>query len=373
MSIEIKKVTTSKELKQFIDFYKTLYATSKQAAIPLRFDEIATLRADKNPAFHHCKGEYFLAVEGKRIVGRIAVIINQLECEKINKKIGRFGWFDFIDNKEVSKALMERGIAWLKEHNITELHGPLGFSDFDRQGMLLEGYDHPGTFATLYNYPYYIEHLQDLGFKKSIDWVEFRINLETSPFEKIQKLADIVEERRGYHNIIIKSRKQLRKYFPDIFRLLNQGYDNLYGYVALTDEQTKHYAEMFINLVNPDLVCLIADKNENVVAFGLTMPSLTKACQKAQGNLFPFGWYHLLKAIKKNDTLDFYLIAADKEHQKKGVTAPIMAKISKSVQKMNFKYAETNIMLEDNKDIHAMWKIFEYEQHKRRRCFIKSI
>ncbi len=373
MSIEIKKVNSSKDLKQFVNFYKELYLSSDYAPIPLYFDEIATLKFDKNPAFNHCEGAYFLAFQDNKVVGRIAAMINRLECEKVNKKIGRFGWFDFIDDKAVSKALMEKAIEWLKEHDINTVHGPLGFSDFDRQGMLLEGYDRLGTFATLYNYPYYIEHLEALGFEKSTDWVEFRINLETSPFEKIQRLADVVEERAGYHNIELKSRKQIRKYFPEIFRLLNQGYDKLYGYVALTEEQSKHYAEMFINLVNPKLVCLVADKNENIVAFGLTMPSLTKACQKAKGNLFPFGWWHLLRAMKKNDTLDFYLIAVDKEHQKKGVTAPIMAKIANSVREMKLKYAETNIMLEDNNDIHAMWRMFEYEQHKRRRCFIKSI
>ncbi len=373
MSIEIKKVTTSKELKQFINFFKTLYSSCEYAPIPLSFDEVETLNPDKNPAFKHCESEYLLALKDNKVVGRIAVIINRLECEKVNKKIGRFGWFDFIDDKAVSKALIEAGIAWLKEREVTQLHGPLGFSDFDRQGMLLEGYDRLGTFATLYNYPYYIEHLEALGFEKSTDWVEFRIDLKSSPIEKIKRMADVVEQRAGYHNIELKSRKQIRKYFPDIFRLLNQGYDDLYGYVALTDEQTKHYAEMFINLVNPELICLIADKDENVVAFGLTMLSLTNACKKANGNLFPFGWWHLLKALKKNDTLDFYLIAVDKAHKKKGVITPIMAKIAEAVQKMNLKYAETNIMLEDNHDIHAMWKIFEYEQHKRRRCFIKSI
>ncbi len=373
MSIEIKRVSTPKELKQFINFFKTLYSSCEYAPIPLSFDEMETLKPDKNPAFKHCESEYLLALKDNKVVGRIAVIINRLECEKVNQKIGRFGWFDFIDDKAVSKALMEAGIAWLKERNITQLHGPLGFSDFDRQGMLLEGYDRLGTFATLYNYPYYIEHLEAFGFEKSIDWVEFRINIENSPLEKVQRIATIVEQRSGYHNIEIKTKKQLRKYFPDIFRLLNQGYDDLYGYVALTDEQTKHYAEMFINLVNLKLVCLIADRDEKVVAFGLTMPSLTKACQRAKGSLFPLGWWHLLKALKKNDTLDFYLIAVDKEHQKKGVTAPIMAKIANTVQEMNIKYAETNIMLETNKDIQATWHNFDYEQHKRRRCFIKTI
>lgn len=374
MSIVIKEVKTKADLKAFVHLYTSLYKDCSYAALPLHFDEIGTLSKDKNPAHKHCTSQYWMAYKEGKAVGRIAAFINQLECERQQKMIGRFGWFDFIDDKKVSKALMDKALEWLKQQDIIQVHGPLGFSDLDRQGLLIEGFDQLSTFATNYNHSYYPSHIENLGLEKSTDWIEFKLYVENVDYPRFKKIADFVSKKKGYEIIKCKNKKDLRQYIPQIFRLLNQEYDGLYGFIPLTEEQIEYYTNMFIGLVSLDLICLVQDTEGNLVGFGLTMPSFSKACDKAKGKLLPLGWYHFLKAMRKNDTVDFYLIAIDKEHQNNGVNALFMAHITEAAMKMKIKWAETNIMLEDNDKIHSMWnRFFEYQQHKRRRCYTINI
>ncbi|MCL3782599.1 hypothetical protein EMN47_19615 [Prolixibacteraceae bacterium JC049] len=370
MSIAIKEVKNKADLKAFIHLYTRMYKDCKYSASPLHFDEVGTLRTDKNPAHKHCTSQYWIAYKDGKPAGRIAAFINRLECEKENKMIGRFGWYDFIDDKAVSKALMDEAIKWMKEKSVVQLHGPLGFSDLDRQGLLIEGFEEMSTFATNYNYPYYQAHLEKMGFEKSTDWVEFSLNVEHVDYPRFKKIANFVSQKKGYEIIHCKNKKELRTYVPAIFRLLNKEYEGLYGFVSLTEEQIEYYADMFIGLIKMDLICLVKDKEGKLVGFGLTMPSFSKACLKAQGSLFPTGWFHFLQAMRKNDTIDFYLIAIDKEHQNNGVNALFMAHIAEAAMKMKVKWAETNINLEDNDKIQSMWsRSFDHRQHKRRRCY----
>ena len=375
MAIEVRKVKSKANLNTFIGFFTDLYKNCNYASIPLHFDELLTLSKDKNPAHKHCKSQYWVAFRDGIPVGRIAAIINRKEYEKTGEAIACFGWFDFIDNKEVSQALMQTAIDWLKIENITQLHGPLGFSDFDRQGMLIEGFDKPGTFATIYNHAYYTKHMEHLGFSKSTDWVEYEINTEdlSSSLQRIDRLCKYTSERYGFIIFELKSRKQLKKHIKSIFELLNISYNELYGFTQLSKEQIKHYTDMFINLVNLDFLSLVQNSTGKLIGFGLSIPSFTHASQKAKGKLLPLGWYHFLRALKKNDTLDLYLVAVHPDYQNKGVNALLINHTAKNAMKFGIKRTETNIELEDNNKVQNMWRFFDSHQHKRRRCFIKEI
>jgi GNAT superfamily N-acetyltransferase len=372
MDIEIREVISKSDLKAFVKFYTTLYKKSEYASIPLHFDELETLSEEKNPAHKNCKTKYWVAYKNGEIVGRIAAIVKNNEITEDGKPIGRFGWFDFVDDKEVSGTLMETALAWIKEFDISVVHGPFGFTDLDRQGMLIEGFDRLGTFATLYNYPYYVEHLELLGFRKKIDWVEYEIGVENLAVERVTKIANYAAKKYGFRMIELKSRKELKKYIYDVFNMLNREYAHLYGFTKLSEEQVMHYVKMFINLVKLDFVSLVVDKNDKLIGFGIAMPSFTKASIKAKGNILPFGWFHFLRALKKNETLDLYLVAVDSEYQNKGVNALMITHTAKKAKEFGILRAETNIELENNNSVQSMWQYFEHEQHKRRRCYIKE-
>ena len=373
MDIEVRKVTTKTELRKFVHFYTKLYKNSEYSPIPLHFDELETLSEEKNPAFENCKAQYWMAYKSGSPVGRIAAIVKNNELSTTNKPIGRFGWFDFIDDKEVSKILMNTAVAWIKEHNVEMVHGPFGFADMDRQGMLIEGFDKKGTFAALYNYSYYVEHLDTLGFNKSIDWVEYEITVDNLLIERVEKIANYAANKYDVRLVKLTRRKQLRKYVPAAFNLLNKEYAHLYGYTKLSDEQINHYVNMFINLVNIDFVSFVVDKNDVLIGFGVAMPSFTEASIKAKGKLLPFGWIHFLWAMKKNHTLDLYLVAVDKEYQKKGINALLITHTAKKAKEFGILRAETNIELETNNSVQSMWHFFDRNQHKRRRCYIREI
>ncbi|NPD83524.1 GNAT family N-acetyltransferase [Lentimicrobium sp. L6] len=372
MSLEIKAVKTRAELKKFVRFYTELYKNNQQVAIPLHMDELATL-SSKNPAMEHCEMQLFLAIEDGKIVGRIACIVNKHECEKEKQQVGRFGWFDFVDKPEVSEALMATAIDWFQKRNIIKVHGPFGFTDLDRQGMLIEGFEEVSTFATIYNYKYYQQHIESLGFKKQTDWLEYKIFAKGGSFERVQKISDFVAHKYQLNEVKLHSKRDLKRYISKVFQLLNICYQDLYGYVALTEKQMKHYADMFLFLVKLDFLSLIENKDGELIGFGIAMPSFSQATQKAKGKIAPLGWYHLIKAMKKNDTLDLYLLAVLPEYQNKGVNAMIMSKIMNSALKFGIEQAESNIELEDNKKVQQMWRLFEHEQHKRRRCYYKNL
>ncbi len=372
MIIEVKEVKSKSDLRKFVNFYTTLYLKSDYSSFPLHFDELQTLLKKKNPAHKYCKAKYWMAYNDGKPIGRIAAIIKDNELSVDNKPIGRFGWFDFIDDKEVSSALMNTALNWIKKHGVNIVHGPFGFTDLDRQGMLIEGFDRMGTFATLYNYSYYIEHMQALKFNKSIDWVEYEINTKNLSVDRIYEIANYAAQKYGFRLVGLSSRKELKKYINDVFNLLNKAYVDLYGFTKLSEEQIKHYAKMFINLVKLDFISLVVDENNKLIGFGIAMPSFTEASRKAKGELLPFGWYHFFKALKKNNTLDLYLVAVDPEYQSKGVNALLISYTAKKAVDFGILRAETNIELENNSKVQNMWHLFDRTLHKRRRCYIKE-
>lgn len=373
MSLNIKEVITSSELKQFISFYTRLYEGNAQVPFPLHMDELKTLRRDKNPAHQFCKCKYWLAYRNNKVVGRIAAIINRKEQEKQNVSIGRFGWFDFEDDYAISSALMQTALSWLKQNDTTQVHGPMGFTDMDRQGLLLEGFDRMGTMATIYNYAYYEQHLVNLGFEKSTDWVEYELQTNEAVISKMNLLAQRCMDRNKLVRFKPKTTKEVKKMAPDIFKLINECYKDLYGYIPLNKDQMDYYMQAYLNFVNLNLISLVSDKTGKLVGVGIAMPSFTHALQKAKGRLFPLGAWYMMKALKKNDRLDLYLIAVDAQYQNKGANAIIMSDIMNGAKKMGIHTAETNIELEDNKQVQSMWRFLPNEQHKRRRCYIKNI
>lgn len=373
MSIEIKEVKSKRDLKAFIRFFTHLYSKNVQVAFPLHFDEYKTLAKGKNPAHEHCKTQYWLAYENGRVVGRIAAIINLKEIEKTGKAIGRFGWFDFVNKTEVSSALMEAACQWLRKHEIENVHGPLGFSDLDRQGALVEGFENPGTMATIYNYPYYHAHFEKLGFAKSTDWIEYEIKVADGKVALLKNIALRTARMNKCYSLKPESRKELKKYSPQIFRLINESYSDLYGCIPLDEEQIKFYTEAYLSFVRLELISLICSEDGKLIGVGITMPSFTKALQQTKGKLFPLGFLKLLKALRTNDKLDLYLIAVDREYQGKGVNAMIMNDIVTGARKIGIKSAETNIELEDNHKVQSMWRILPGRLHKRRRCYKKTL
>jgi GNAT superfamily N-acetyltransferase len=373
MSIEMREVKTLGDLKKFIGFPYKLYKNHPYWVPPLFMDEMNTLRKDKNPAFEHCEAKYWLAYKNKRIVGRIAAIINQLYIDKWKNKFARFGWIDFIDDKEVSKALLETAENWAKEKGMTAVHGPLGFTDLDYEGMLIEGFDELGTLATIYNYPYYPEHITQLGYKKDTDWMEYELPVPEEPNEKIARVAEIALRRNKLRLLNARNKKELLKYAKDLFDLIDVAYSNLYGVVPLTEKQVNAYVKQYFGFVKPEFVPVILDEKGKMVAFGVTMPSLSKALQKCRGRILPFGFIHLLNALKKNDRADLYLVAVHPDYQGKGINAVMINEMNLVYKKLGIKKAESNPELETNHLVQAQWKYFPRRQHKRRRCFIKHL
>ncbi|MCZ4695193.1 hypothetical protein DWB61_10175 [Ancylomarina euxinus] len=373
MPLEIREVKTSSELKKFVKFYTKLYRNNSQVAFPLHLDELKTLKRDKNPAHQFCKCNYWIAYRDNKIVGRIAAIINTKEQEKEGENIGRFGWFDFEDDFSISEKLMEVALTWLKQHSVINVHGPMGFTDMDRQGLLIKGFDRKGTMATIYNYRYYEKHLVRLGFEKSTDWVEYELHPDETVADKISLLAKRCKDRNELISLKPKSIKELKAMAPDIFKLINESYKDLYGYIPLTRDQMDYYTKAYLSFVNLNLISLVADSDGKLVGVGISLPSFTHALQKAKGKLFPRGAFEMLRALKKNKRLDLYLIAVDSQYQSKGANAIIMSDIINGAAKLGIHIAESNIELEDNKQVQSMWRFIPHEQHKRRRCYIKHI
>jgi GNAT superfamily N-acetyltransferase len=373
MAVQIKEVLNQKDLKAFIDYPHKLYKGNKYWVPTLVSDDENTLRRDRNPAFEHCEARYWLALRDGKIVGRVAAILNQPHIKRWGEAYMRFGWIDFIDDLEISTALMKTVEAWAAERNLAAVHGPLGFTDMDREGMLIFGFDELATLATIYNHPYYPLHLEKLGYQKDIDWVEYEISMPSEPDEKIVRMAEIVMRRNNLHLLKPKNKKELLKYAKELFQLLCDEYRNLYGFVPLTEKQVDAYIKQYFGFITPDFVPIVLDENNRMVAFGIGMPSLSLALQRSRGRLFPFGFIHLLTALKKNDRADLYLIAVKSEYQGKGVNAILMEEMSSVLLKYGIKKIETNPELENNRLVQGQWKYFDTRQHKRRRVFIKHL
>ncbi|MDR1814734.1 MAG: hypothetical protein LBR18_07815 [Tannerella sp.] len=375
MSIEIKQVRNKTELRRFVKFPIDLYKGDPYYVPGLIDEEMMTLSEDKNPAFHDCEAVYYLAYKDGKIAGRIAGIIVR-ECNRIhNERHARFGFVDFIDDAEVVDALFGAVTAWAKEKGMTALHGPLGFTDMDHEGMLIQGFDQIGTMAAIYNFPYYPQHLERMGFTKDQDWKEFKIWIPEAVPEKHLRIGEIVKKKYGLRILKFKKRKEIWPYARRIFETLNAAYAHLYGFTPLSPEQIDYYVKMYIPMLRLDLITLIVRESDDAIAgFAITLPNLSHAMQKARGSFFPFGFIHLLKALySKPKIIDLYLMGVLPEYRGKGVNALIFNDLIPRYISLGSVYAESNPELETNNAIQAQWDYFRTEHHKTRRAFIKQI
>ncbi|MBE6308513.1 MAG: N-acetyltransferase [Bacteroidales bacterium] len=376
MSVEIVKVETMGQLKKFVRYNYELYKDNPYAVPELYEDAMNTLRRDRNAAFEFCEADYFLALRDGKVVGRVAAIINHRANERWGIKAARFGWIDFIDDAGVVDALFATVEQWARERGMTELQGPLGFTDLDREGMLVEGFDRLGTMATIYNFPYYPQHMERMGFEKDADWVEFLIKVPEKNWEKAERLSAIITRKYNLRVVQCKSRSELAKrYGKALFSLVNECYAPLYGFSPLSDRQVEQLIKQYLPAIDLRLVSLIVDENDNLVGLGVTLASLSIALQKAKGRLFPFGWFHLAKALffSRPKRLDFLLVAIKPEYQSKGVMALLFNDLMPRYIAMGFEDVETNPELETNNKVQAQWESFEKEQHKRRRAYKKAL
>ncbi len=377
MAVEIRKVNSRSELKRFIRFNYEFYKENKYAVPDLYDDMLNTFSPSKNAAFEFCEADYFLAYREGKIVGRVAAIINHRANEQWKKKTVRFGWIDFIDDIEVSRALIDTVRQWGKERGMDCLEGPLGFTDMDAEGMLIEGFDQLSTMATIYNYPYYPHHMEQLGLEKSADWVEMKIYVPDSIPEKHKRISDIIARKYNLHIRKLTSKREVMRsgIGHQIFRLINDAYAPLFNFSRMTERQIDQYVKMYVPVLDLRMVSLVENEQNEIVAVGISMASLSEALQKAKGRLFPFGWFYLLRALlwKRPKMLDLLLVGVRPDYQNKGVNALLFTDLIPVYQQLGFEYAESNPELEQNDKVQNQWQYFKTEQHKRRRCYKQSI
>ena len=374
MAITIKEVTNRQGLRRFVRFPNELYRGNRYYVPQIESMEMDTLTPGKNRAFEVCEGKYWLALDDDgKVVGRIAGIINHKYNQKVGKKICRFGWIDFIESQEVVHSLMSKVEEYAASMGMEEVEGPVGFLEFDISGVLVEGFDQIPTAYGKYNSPYYEPLILNEGYKKETDFVEYRITVPDN-IDRYVKFADLVAERNQLREAEYSSKKELiRKYVDGIFAVLNSCYSKLHGFSELSPAQCDDLKKQFLPNLNLDYISVIVDKNDKVVGFGITLPSLSLALQKAKGHLFPFGFIHILKALRKNDTIDALLIAILEEYQDKGVNAMIISKIGKGMHKNGIKYVESTRELEENHNVQNLWGRFEHHLHKRARIYVKNL
>jgi len=372
--ITIKVVSSPKELRRFVEFPNKLYRENKFYVPQLVSADMAALDPKKNHAFEFCEAKYWLAYnEQGEIVGRIAGIINREYNKKTGISYARFGWLDFIDDHEVVTALFNAAESWAKKKGMQIVSGPLGFLEFDASGVLVEGFDEYPTAYGKYNFPYYEEHIKQLGYVKDTDWIEFQVTVPEVIPEVYGRFARMIEEKENLHVVQFKSKRDLSLYFDRIFDLLNQAYRNIHGFSELSQGQIDDLKSQFVPQVNLDFISVVANEKDEVVGFGICLPSLSLALQKAHGKLFPFGFIHILKALRKNDTLDTLLISIADDYRNKGVNSIIFDHTSKGIIKHGIKYIETTRELENNHNVINLWGKFETRLHKRARCYIKEL
>lgn len=380
-AIEIKKVESRRDLCKFIDFHNELYKGNPYHVPNLYFDEMNTFRKDKNAAFDFCEAEYFMAYRDGKAVGRVAAIINHSANKKWERESVRFGWIDFVDDIEVSKALLKAVEDYGKSKGMKEIVGPLGFTDMDPEGMLLYGYDQLGTQATAYNYPYYPEHMDRMGgWEKDNDYVEYKLYVPEEMPEKYATIAKMIKKR---YNLQVKKLKRNEIYGENgygkkIFNVVNETFKDLYGYSKLTDRQIEQYVKMYLPMADLDLITIIEDWNtpdHKVVGVGISIPSLARALQKCGGKLFPFGWWHILRALKfhKTEVVDLLLVGVLPEYRQKGANALLFYDLIPHYQRLGFKWGETHVEMETNMKVQGQWQYLNREIHKRRRCYKKDI
>lgn len=371
--ITVKKITSKKELKQFVTFPFQLYKDCSYWVPPLIKDELETFDTAKNPVFKNAEASYFLAFIGGKIVGRISVIMNHLEINEIGKKKARFGWLDMIDDIEVTKALLEKVYEIGRANNLEYVEGPVGFSNMEKAGILTKGFEELNTMITWYHYPYYAEHFKKLGFEKQATWVEYRLSIPEEAFEKVKKFSRIIRQRYELTVIRFKNKKEILPFVDDMFGLLNETYNTLQTFVPIQQYQIDYYKEKYFNFIHPDYITCINDKKGKLIAFSIVMPSFSKALKKANGRLLPLGWVHIMKAQKKNEKAAFYLIGIDPEYQGKGVTAIIFEEMQNLFNAKGIHTVETNPELIENTAVQLLWKDYSPVQHKERSTFKKAL
>ena len=366
---------TKKKLSEFTKFQIDLYDGNPYYVPPLIFDEVKTLSPSLNPAFEFCEAACFMAYRDGVAVGRIAGIINRQVNEARGKKSVRFGFFDFIDDHEVSAALLDAVENWGRKKGMKRMIGPLSFTDLDKEGMLVEGFEELSTMATNYNYPYYPQHMERHGFRKESDWLEFLMEVPDKIPDRYNRIAEIVKQKFGLRVLKYTSRKRVKKeYGHALFHLINEAYKNLYEYSQLSERQIEYYIDQYLSLLNLDLLTLIVDKNGRLVGVGVSMPSMSRALQKSKGRMFPTGWYHLLKGLKgRNDRVDLLLVAIHPDYQNKGANALLFQDLVPHYIANGYKYAESNPEMETNSKVQSQWEYFNTRQHRRRRSYSKKI
>ena len=372
--IQIIEVKSKKQLSEFLKFPDKLYKGNKYRVPQLHYTERSSLIPEKNPAFDFCEAKYWLAYEGNKIVGRIAGIINNKSNEIWNEKTVRFGWIDFIENGDVSSALLNKVEEWGKEKGMSKIIGPMGFTDMDLEGMLVEGFEEISTQTVLYNYSYYPVLLEKLGFRKDVDWIQYEIKVPESIPDKVKRISELVQQKYNLKILDFKKAKDILPYANKMFHLYNHALSHLYGFVPLTEKQIKYYIDLYFSMVNPKYINFIVDKNDEVVGFGLCFLSLSKAFQKAKGKLFPTGFYHILRDMKKNDTADLMIQAVNDEYKSKGIPALFYARIMQTFIDNGVKTVISSSVLEENKKSFLMFTNgYEARQHMVRRSYTKAI
>lgn len=371
--VEIIPVKTAREREAFIKFPFSLYAGNPYWVPPLLSDERFTLDPRKNPAFDYCEAACWLAKKDGKVVGRITGIISHAYIEKWGNRYARFGWIDFIDDREVSKALVETVEQWARDHGLNGVHGPLGFCDLDKEGMLVEGFEEMGTFISIYNYPYYREHMEALGYVKDAEWVEWDIGVGgPEQAEKLAKLSERAKEKYGVHMVPLKSTRDVKKYIPAVFDLLNEGYEHLYGVVPITKRQVACYVKQYFSFVDIDFISIILDREDKLAGFGIILPSFSDAARKSGGRLFPFGFRHWLRDLRHPKMLDLYLVAVRPELKMTGIPFVMLSELTRNAIRKGITHAIASPELETNTAVHSMWRSYDARIHRRRRAYLKT-
>jgi len=370
--ITIKEAISKKEMKEFIMFPFELYKNDSNWVPPLIFDEWNTFNRKKNPSFEHCEAAFILAYKDKKVAGRILAIINHKANKIWNDYRTRFGWIAFIDDAEVSKALLDAAEDWGNKNGMKGIHGPLGFSDLDPEGMLIEGFHNEPCITSAYNYPYYPVHMEKHGFSKSVDWVQYKIKANNPVPDKVARINKLISQKFNLRTIIPKSKKEVIPYLPKFFNTLNIAFKNLYGFTELTDKQIKYYTDAYFGFARPELLCFILDQKDDMVGFGIIFPSLSKAFKKAKGRLFPFGFIHILKALKKYDTIDLYFNGVHPDWHNKGVHSLYYSAMNEVAIERGINVAITTGQLETNINAVGIWDNYENEPYFRTRCYIRN-
>lgn len=367
--VSILEVKTPNELKQFVKFPMDLYRNSPYYVPSFIKDELNVWNPQENPALQYSEAKQYLALKDQKVVGRIAVIINHKEEKELGIRKVRFGWIDFIDDREVSKALIDTVISYAKQHEIDKIEGPMGFTNLDKAGMLTFGFEKIATMIGIYNHEYYPQHIEDLGLTKEKEWVEFEMNFPKVLPPKVEKFSKLIAEKYNLRVLEFQNKEEILPYVKPMFKLLDETYKHLSTYTPISEEQIKTYKEKFFPMIAKNYVICVVDEHDELVSFAVTMPSYSKALQKAKGKLFPFGWWHFMQAQKKNDRANFYLIGIHPEYQRRGVTAIIFKEIFVRFNNMGIDFAETNPELEENKSVQVLWQDYNPVNHKRRRTY----